>query len=406
MSPSMLLALTSHGNAPYLMAARLASALGRIQVIIPDYYQETQQRIMLEELPDSAGFVWFSRELGEILYPLLLDVSNGSSFGKFGKRLAEPENPQGVLAIENRLYQALQNGLLIESMDGKAKRKVYQKDLCGVLNSTLPIRAGVANHIFFFTGMMSHLYGTLPPGDTSPESLRTLEDLHAYSQIWRNVEDTYSMSFIPRINAFSYTSESTKGVIPTPPLAFRRQKVQNLDEPSLLFIPSGTRTDVRALNRLANQPLVGYKRLIMGYLRESSDFSEKEFSRVNATVFGDPLLKGVVSRGGWGTIWECICNGIPMAVPRLDFSDDPEIGHTQLALHHKGIGIILDDDIEPFLDSSIREKMTEEIERIQTEDKRIFGFLSEDGFSFMALKILEMYPEWMEYSQTKEAING
>lgn len=406
MSTPMLLALTSHGNAPYLMAARLANALGRMPVVIPDYYQQTQRRIILEELPDCGSFTWFSRELGEILQPLLLDVSNGNSFGNFGKKISDPNNPEGALAIENRLHQVLKEGLLAERLDGRDRRMIYQKDLCGVLNSSLPVRSRVENHIFFFTGMMSRLYGTLPPRDLSPESFKTLEDLREYSQIWRKVEDTYSMSFIPRVNAFSYNRESNDGLIRTPPLAFRREKVQNLAVPSILFIPSGTRTDVTALNQLANQPFFGYKRLIMGYSRESSDFSAKEFSRVNATVFGDPLIKGVVARGGWGTIWECICNGIPMAVPRLGFSDDPEIGHTQVALNHIGIGMILDEKIEKFLDTSIQENMIIAIQRIQTEDQSIFGILAEDGFSFMAEKILEMFPEWMEYSQTKEALNG
>lgn len=406
MSTPMLLALTSHGNAPYLMAARLANALGRMPVVIPDYYQQTRRRIIIEELPGCGSFTWLSRQLGEILHPLLLDVSNGNTFGNFGKKISDLNNPQGALAIENRLHQVLKDGLLVERLDGNDQRMIYQKDLCGVLNSALPVRSGVENHIFFFTGMMSRLYGTLPPRDLSPESFKTLEDLREYSQIWKRVEATYSISFIPRINAFSYACESIEGAIRTPPLAFRREKVHNLTEPSILFIPSGTRTDVTVLNHLANQPFMGYKRLVMGYSRESSDFSTKEFSRVNATVFGDPLLKGVVARGGWGTIWECICNGIPMAVPRLGFSDDPEISHTQVALDHIGIGMILDEKIEKFLDTSIQEKMLIAIQRIQTEDQNIFGILAEDGFSFMAEKILEMFPEWMEYSQTKEALNG
>ena len=51
MNPPALLALTSHGNAPYLMAARLARALGNIRVVIPDYYGDPQRKILREELP-------------------------------------------------------------------------------------------------------------------------------------------------------------------------------------------------------------------------------------------------------------------------------------------------------------------------------------------------------------------
>lgn len=408
MMPPMLLALTSHGNAPYLMAARLANALGRAAVVIPDYYGDTQRRILLEELPDCGDYVWLSSQLGDILRPLLLDVSSGKSFGEFGAQLADANNPGGAAAIENRFQQAIRDGLGIERLDGRERGLLFKKDIRGVLNSTLPIRPGVGDHIFFFTGRMSQLYGSLPPGDDSPEAIRTLEQLQGYAEIWRKVEATFSVSFIPRVNAFSYRNDMEADAILTPPLAFRRAESNRLKKPALLFLPSGTRTDVRALNDLAAQAVNGYERLVLGYQRDGTDFPAAQFSRVNAAVFGDEQLQGVIARGGWGTVWECLCNEIPLAVPRLGFSDDPEIGHTQLALRSQGIGLVLEGELAPFLDETKREVLKQAIHALRMEDQAIFGALAEDGFAFMATQILDVLPGWAEkfQLQMKEAVNG
>ncbi len=85
MTPPVLLALTSHGNAPYLMATRLARALGNVRVVIPDYYGNPQRKILMEELPGCESQVYLSRELGKLLMPLLLDANSETSFSEFGE---------------------------------------------------------------------------------------------------------------------------------------------------------------------------------------------------------------------------------------------------------------------------------------------------------------------------------
>ena len=91
MSGQAMLAITSHGNAPYLMAARVARAFQDRPVVIPLYYGETQKRILREEIQMNHDRIFLSRVLGELLAPLLLDVKNGASFAAFAHNLADPE---------------------------------------------------------------------------------------------------------------------------------------------------------------------------------------------------------------------------------------------------------------------------------------------------------------------------
>ncbi len=169
------------------------------------------------------------------------------------KFLADPTNPNGITAIENSLGEMLRVGFVAESLDGNSHNRFSLSDFAGVLNSTLPLRVNLPVHIFFFTAWMSDLYGIIPDGDVSIESQMAQEKLKPFTDLWRRAESTYTHSFIPRIHAFRYCKDKIKDVIHTPPLAFKRPIVNQLKQRSILFIPSGTRTDVHSLNHLAAQ---------------------------------------------------------------------------------------------------------------------------------------------------------
>ncbi len=395
MKPPVLLALTSHGNAPYLMVTRLARALGNVQVVIPDYYGDPQRKILMEEMPGCESQVYLSRELGELLSPLLLEGESGKSFSEFGENLADPANPKSITAIENSLGALLRNGFAAISMDGRSSSRFSLSDFAGVLNTTLPLRVNLPVHVFFFTAWMSDLYGILPQGDVSKESKEALEKLETFADLWRRVESTYSHSFIPRIHALSYRKDKIKGVIHTPPLAFKRPIVNKLQQKSILFIPSGTRTDVHSLNRLAKQLPERYHRLVLGHLRNHGDFSAEQFSRVNGSVFGDTNLSGVVARGGWGTIWECLANIKPLAVSRMTYAEDPEMGHTQVTLEKVGLGLVVDGSILPFLEPDRLQQISQSIQQVREEDKQIFGSWADDGIGFIAHTLRSLLPNWM-----------
>ena len=157
-----MLAITSHGNAPYLMAARVARALQNRPVVLPLYYGETQKRILREEIQTNHDRIFLSSALGELLAPLLLDVKNGTSFAVFAHNLADPKNPQGVMAIENRLNDFLKSGIPAEALDGSTSRIFKKEDFAGVLISALPVRVNLPHKYFFFTALLSRLYGTAP----------------------------------------------------------------------------------------------------------------------------------------------------------------------------------------------------------------------------------------------------
>jgi len=392
MNPIVFLALTSHGNAPYLMVTRLARALGNVRVVIPDYYGNSQHKILKEELPECKHLVYLSREMGKILSPLLLDGSLNSSFAEFGSRIANPSNPQGVDQIENSLGKLLMDGIPATSLDGLDTTRYQLKDFAGVLNTTLPVRVNLPLHVFFFTAWMSDLYGALPPGDDTAASHKTHEMLAPYASLWKRVEDTYTHAFIPRIHAFSYREQPISRVVHTPPLAFKRKVVNQLPGKSLLFIPSGTRTDVHVLNRLAVEMSVNYQRLVLGHLRDHGDFPAQMFKRVNASTFGDASLTGVIARGGWGTIWECLANEKPLGVPRLTFADDPEMGHSQATISHTGLGKIVDESLLPFLKDESLADIKKHIQQIRAEDRRQFGSWADDGIGFIAHTLQSQLP--------------
>ena len=327
--------------------------------------------------------------------PLLLDGSRDLSFSEFGKTLADPTNPNGIIAIENSLGEMLRDGFAAESLDGRSRTRFSLSDFSGILNTTLPLRVNLPVHVFFFTAWMSDLYGIIPEGDLSEESVIAQEKLKPFADLWRRVEFTYTHAFIPRIHAFSYCKDKIKDVISTPPLAFKRPIVNQLKQRSILFIPSGTRTDVHSLNHLAAQTPENYERLVLGHLRNHGDFSASRFARVNASVFGDPSLSGVVARGGWGTIWECLANIKPLAVPRMSYAEDPEMGHTQVTLDKTGLGMVLDGSILPFLESDRLQQISQSIQQVREEDKRIFGSWADDGIGFIAHSLRTQLPNWL-----------
>jgi hypothetical protein len=389
MNPPAMLAITSHGNAPYLMVVRVARALGNRPVVIPWYYGKPQHRILREEISEGLDTIFLSKELGDLFWPLLLDVKNGMTFAEFAQKVSDPANPNGVMTIENRLADLLKAGIPAVSLDGTITKRFYPADFVGVLNTTLPLRVSLPNHSFFFTALMSDLYGTGPDGEDDSATQRAVQDLQPYSRLWKQAEDTFDIKFTPRINALSYRVEEAKGVILTPPLAFERPEVHGLKYPSVLFSPSGTRTDVEKLHSIATFIPSKYKKLVMTGIRSENDFPIREYQRVFAKTFADPFLKCVISRGGWGTIWECLLNLKPLVAVRTTFVEDPEMGHTQKALQQLGLAILWNDPDDPFLNEEMLGRIQSAMEKERQMDDDLFGKFSRDGYQFMAEHILE-----------------
>jgi UDP-N-acetylglucosamine:LPS N-acetylglucosamine transferase len=112
---------------------------------------------------------------------------------------------------------------------------------------------------------------------------------------------------------------------------------------------------------------------------------------VGANIFGDPLLKGVIARGGWGSIWECLANNKPIALARTMYEEDPEMGHTQKTMAALGLAAILDGAADTFLINSTREKIISAMKRERAADLKEFGNYANDGYGYIASKIHEKY---------------
>ncbi len=390
MTPRALLALTSHGNAPYLMAARFTHALGDYPVIIPWYYGKTQADILLEEVPEMRERVYLSAALGGLFAPLLLETGSGKPYAQFAAGLAREDDPQGARAIEDQLAGLLRAGISAEPLDGGPARIFHGQDLAAVINTTLPLRVAVPRVFFFFTARMSRLYGNTPVNENDQLTTSAVAELYPFASLWRKVEDTFTVSFTPRINALSGSMEDKNDqTILTPPLAFQRPVVSKLKQPGVLFVPSGTRTDMAKLHRAADALPAGFLPLVLGSSGSHPDYPADRFTCVTADVYGDPQLQAVVSRGGWGTQWECLANQVPSAMVRTTFVEDPEIGHTQQALQQLGLAAVVDDNLDDFLTPGTLESYRSSLEVERQRDRQLFGELANDGFAFMAKQICD-----------------
>jgi hypothetical protein len=386
-----LLAITSHGNAPYLMASRFAKALGDYPVVIPHYYGDAQISILQDEIPEMCGRIFLSTELGDLFKPLLLDAEKGLRFSKFGASLARNDNPFSARAIENKLSKVLDEGIQATSLDGTEHKRFYRSDFSATINTTLPIRVNLPWSYFFFTAKMSDLYGLSPEGDSSIDTMNAVADLLPYAKLWAEVEDTFDIEFIPRINAFSYRQNyHAPKVVHTPPFAFARPIVNILNKESFLIVPSGTRTDLKKLHQIADSIPPEYERLVLGSKGLNRDFPEKKYRYVNATIYSDPLLKGVISRGGWGTIWECLVNVKPDALAQTSFVEDPEMGHTQKTMEKLGLAKIINGSAASFLQDETRENIIIKMVEEKKIDLQQFGNYADDGYGYIASKIHEM----------------
>ena len=179
-------------------------------------------------------------------------------------------------------------------------------------------------------------------------------------------------------------------MVHTPPFAFARPEVKVLERESYLFVPSGTRTDLKKLHQIANSIPPEYDRLVLGSKGLNRDFPENKYRYVNATIFGDPKLEGVISRGGWGTIWECLANVKPDALACTTFVEDPEMGHTQKTMEKLGLAEIINGSAASFLNEETQENIILKMNKEKEIDLQQFGAYANDGFGYIASKIHEM----------------
>jgi hypothetical protein len=384
MSGRAVLAITSHGNAPYLMAARLSFELGGCSLVMPDYYGQRQTDILRLELPECGRFVFLSKELGDLLWPLLLDVKNGSTFTEFCERLSDPASPTGIQSIENRLNRMLRDGFAAVSLDGAQSRRFERDDFTGVLNLAQPLLVDLPHQVFLFTSMMSEVYGT-PVGDQADEAeVELAARQNGYASLWKRMEEGSELRFIPRIHACAYRHKMYGGVIHTPPLSVRRNEQHILSGKGVLFSPSGTGTDAEKLENLAAKLPEQYTKCVLAGSQAAGHFPLDIYRLVPADIYGDPNLAAVAARGGWGTIWECLMHAIPLLAVHTTFTEDPEIGHTQRTLAQYGLAQVWDGSTNPELNeetlAGIRANMLAE----RKKDEVLFGRDCSNGYAFIA----------------------
>jgi hypothetical protein len=397
-----ILAITSHGNAPYLMAAKLAHELGDQLVVIPHYYGHTQERILEDEIPTGGKSIFLSKELGNLLWPLLFDHQNSHSFTDFSNTISNTQNQAGILQTENRLGQMLADGIPATSLDGTQNIRFAREDFWGAINLAQPLLVNLSQQVFFFTGILSKVYGTLPDGCNDTASIQACELNQPYARLWKRFEDRCPVKFIPRIHACSYHHGLDQSVIPTPPLAVRRAPVTMLSNPGVLFSPSGTQTDTDKLKSVSTQIPADYEKYVLTGRNSQEEFVPAGFRQVSADVYSDPRLEWVISRGGWGTTWECLMNKKPLLVVQTTYQEDPEMGHTQKSLDQLGLAAIWNGAGTGFPDDLERDRIHARMQVEQQEDERVFGPFARNGYAFIAKKIRELSTDFDMVSMETE----
>jgi hypothetical protein len=387
MNGRAILAITSHGNAPYLMAARLAGAMGKTPVVIPLYYGDVQRRIMREELGPDLDHIYLSAALGDLMRPLLLDKSDGRSFVDFASTLADDRNPSGLAAVEVGLNGLLSTGIPAENLADGSLRIFTAEDFRLALNMAQPLLTPQLRQIYSFTGLLSRIYGTLPPGVEDDVSTAMVDQLQPFAAKWARCEAECRLRFVPRIHACSYDPAPLPGVLAIPPLAVKRPPADVVAEPGVLFSPSGTGTDADKLVQLAGILAGNPRAYVLAGGQVEKQFLSAGALATSGQAYADGKITWVAARGGWGTLWECLMHEKPAVLVRTTFMEDPEMGHTQLSMSQLGLAKIYDTADEVPSAGEI-ESIRRRIQSERAADRLAFGALADDGYAYLAGQIL------------------
>jgi hypothetical protein len=293
-------------------------------------------------------------------------------------------------------------------LDDSRSRIFSGSDFSFVLNITLPIRTRIRPVISLFTGVMSKVYGTAAEEHPSADDLRFIEETRPYAELWEEVEDQFDLAFIPRIHTLSHSGKTLPGVLLTPPLAVPEpEPADPMDRQSVLILPSGTRTDISRLRKMAETvPADRFDLVTLNGIRKETDFPAPQFKRVKPDIYGDSMLTGVISRGGWGTMWQCMVNLKPIGVVTSTLRDDPEMAHTIATLRATGLGVELRNSALDLLNQPVLSRIKDRLTAMQAEDRQIFGSDALDGYGFVAKEIERHFsPDGVRYAPGSPQMN-
>jgi hypothetical protein len=388
MSGRAILAITSHGNAPYLMAARLAAAMGKTSVVIPLYYGDVQRRIMREELGSDLDYIYLSTVLGDLMRPLLFDQSDRRTFADFASALADDRNTSGLAAVEAGLNDFLAAGIPAENLADGSRRTFKLDDFELALNMAQPLLTPQLRQVYIFTGLLSRIYGTLPPGVEDDASIAMVKQMLSFAAKWARCEAACGLRFVPRIHACSYDPTPLPGVLAIPPLAVKRPSADVVAEPGVLFSPSGTGTDADKLVHLAGKLGGNPHAYVLAGGQVEKQFLSAGALATSGSAYADSKITWVAARGGWGTLWECLMQEKPAVLVRTTFVEDPEMGHTQLSMSRLGLAKIYDGAVDEVPSAAEIDSIRRRIQAERDDDRLAFGALADDGYAYLAEQIL------------------
>jgi hypothetical protein len=360
MRPCVLL-LPAHGNAPYLLGAKIAHDCGW-DMLIPDFYGEVQLQILKSEFPDYLNGIFLSKELGNLLLPALRDASGPVRLDDHTEMFKITSEK-----IDQSIIELLSKGVKGKALNGTTK---ILKGFSAALNCGLPVQSHISPTYFVFTGKMSEIYRL---SDYKSRNTVWLSDL------WTKLEQTFQKIFIPQLNALSYLNYDSGGIQFTPSLGrpYQIDSVHEIEK-TILVVPSGTRLNLTDINRLIQSSSIPCITL-------TNAPSELGIPRFPSSIWGNPNVIGTLARAGWGTIWQCLLNRKPIGTVPVSSTEDPEISHSVKAIQWSGIGVLLGNSMDPLLNHM--NNYLRNIDHVLENDLKQFG--TTDGIGYIS-NILKM----------------
>ncbi len=354
------LLLPAHGNAPYILGAKILRAFAS-EICIPDYYGERQRKILMEELKDSPidfDRVFLSESLGEILKPLLRDEKITRTFHDYVSSVNENFESKSA-----KLRSSLLEGVEAISLNGRSK-KFSRFDFA--LNTGLPVLSPISPVFYAFVGEMSEIYNPLSYEKKDGGTIYMDDAAALLARIWAQVEATFERMFIPRLHSLAYLdgqkvkNDNSAKIIFTPPLESpylsSNYAVSALDgtpvsHGSTLVIFSGTGKDPERLYALASSSQGLCFTLQQSPNSQLPQANQKKIHRIYSSAWGNPNITSILARSGLGSVWAAVVNKKPIGVLKAFPKDDPEIYHNAQMVEWAGIGKILDDNVEPLVNA-------------------------------------------------------
>lgn len=338
----------SYGNNPYIRTTEMALTLsdrlgGKISVVIPHVYGESQSRILREHFGEDRLII-LDETFGAILRKVFFD---GTAYSTFLRQWIET----------------------VDDVSREAREHLHATYdiLCEISRSPL-LDLGITPAFYNSWSRTSHILR-----QAVREPLITLDPrlLEQAAERMEKLEARYALHMISVPGTF----EPEGNDVPIPLSTSTPETDEQAAQRGVYVTVSGI-PDVGSLQSIAD---------CLGLKIYASDSSKiREATHALPGILLHPEIVAHVARAGWGAIGTSLSTGIPLIVPAYQEYEDPEIFFNIRRIEELGLGIAFKNQTKEILLQEI-EKLRPRI--AEYKKKLIQRFGSMDGAEFAADKM-------------------